>query len=161
MREWGSWLRAPVKRSVGQDRSKFLRDEKDAAWDVNYGNSNNSQRFSGDYVNQVVQTDFQGRIFSEALSSRENNQGFNSSNKDKAVLAANFKSFDGPSEEELTGLNLEESNKRKRGPNNNSLMEIEGGYVGALSETGLSNADCPVSSTNVLATLARQASHLQ
>ncbi|KAL1818048.1 hypothetical protein ACET3Z_020622 [Daucus carota] len=112
-------------------------------------------------MTEVVQTDFQGRIFSEALSSRENNQGFNSSNKDKAVLAANFKSFDGPSEEELTGLNLEESNKRKRGPNNNSLMEIEGGYDGALSETGLSNADCPVSSTNVLATLARQASHLQ
>lgn len=156
VREWGSWLRAPVRRSVGQDRSKFLRDEKDAVWDVNYGNSNNSQHFLGDYGKQVVQADLQGRIFS-----RENNQEFDSSNKDKVVLAANFKNSAGPSEEELIGLSLEERNKRKRGPDNNSFMEIEGGIGGAFSETGLSNANCLVSSTTVLATLARQASHLQ
>lgn len=42
-REWGPWLRAPARRTAGQDRSKFLRDERDSDWGVFQGDSNSNQ----------------------------------------------------------------------------------------------------------------------
>lgn len=160
-REWGIWLRAPARRAGGNDRSKFLRDERDADWDVNYGNSKFNQHISGDSGKQIMQINRQGRNSSKALSVKEINQEAINYRKDNLVLAANFKQQVGPSEEELIGLNIEESNKRRRGPEVNNYMEIEDGRKEANLETGLSNADCPASVTNELATLAKQASHLQ
>lgn len=76
-------------------------------------------------------------------------------------MAGNFKNISGPSEEELVGLNVEDSNKRRRGPDNNIFMEIEGINDETILEAGLSKIDCPGSNTTDLATLARQDSHLQ
>lgn len=161
VRKWGTWLRAPARRSVGQDRSKFLRDERDVDWDVIPGHSNINQRFSGESGKQMVQTNLDGRNISSALSNKAINQGFNYSNKDETILVANFKNHTGPSEEELTGLNLEERNKRRRGPNDNMCMEIEVVNGRLISGTGLSHSECPVSSSSNLAKLARQASQPQ
>lgn len=36
-REWGSWLRAPPRRAVAQNQSKWLRDEGDATWETRIG----------------------------------------------------------------------------------------------------------------------------
>ncbi|KAK1391978.1 hypothetical protein POM88_011034 [Heracleum sosnowskyi] len=86
----------------------------------------------------------QGRKFSSIPSVKESYQEGILNNKDKGILAGNFKNLSGPSKEELIGLNVEDSNKRRRGPNNNIFMEIEGVDDGALPEAGLSKTDCPV-----------------
>lgn len=61
VRDWGVWLRAPARKSVGQDRSKFLWDERDGDWDVINGNSNLRQQFSGDSGRQENQVDIPKR----------------------------------------------------------------------------------------------------
>lgn len=71
----------------------------------------------------------------------------------------NFKTLTGPSDQELTGLNMDER-KRRRVPNVNEFMEIEGGNGLAYSETIFSNTDYAASSMNyclsLLCRLARQ-----
>ena len=161
VREWGPWLRAPARRSVGQDRSKFLRDERDIDWDAFHENSNPCQQVSGDSGKQVVKTGFQERNVSITLSNEAKNPGFNSNNMSEALVAAKFKNHCGPTEEELVGFNMEERNKRRRGPEGNNFMEIEGISRDLHTEASLSTADYLVSSTYDLATLARQASHQQ
>lgn len=160
-RDWGAWLRAPARRAANQDRSKFLRDERDPDWDVFQGNSNYKQHFSGEVGKQIVQSDMVRRNSSNTVTKLATNQGFNPAIRDEAVLAVNFKKNIGPSEDELTGLNMEERNKRRRGPDTSMGMEIETDNVILYSETGLSYSDCPISSSTVLAKLAEQASQPQ
>lgn len=40
-REWGNWLRAPARRGGGQERSKWLRDEREDGWSGNFGGDRN------------------------------------------------------------------------------------------------------------------------
>lgn len=60
--------------------------------------------------------------------------------------------------EELTGLNIEERKRRRSGPDSTEFMQTEGGNGGAYTETALSIQDCTDSSSNVLTKLAKQAS---
>lgn len=160
-RDWGSWLRAPARRAANQDRSKFLRDERDVDWDVFQGKSNFKQHVSGEGGNQIVQSGMARRNFSNNSSNLATNQGFNSTASDDTVLAANFKSATGPNAEELIGLNIEERNKRRRGPDTSMGMDVETNNGIMYSGAGLSHTDCPTSSTTILATLAGQASQPQ
>lgn len=159
-REWEAWLRAPAWRAAGQERSRFLRDDRDNDSDGIQGDSNVFQQFSGDYGSQLVPTGLHGRVVSYALSNKAGNQGFNSNNKNE-FLRVKFKYFIGSTEEELTGLNVEEGNKRRRGLDDRVGMEIEGDTRVLFSEAGLSRLDCSTSSTSDLAKLAVQASHPQ
>lgn len=36
-KDWGSWLRAPPRRVVGQTQSKWLRSENDDTWEERIG----------------------------------------------------------------------------------------------------------------------------
>lgn len=54
VREWEVWLRAPTRRVAGNDRSKFLRDERDMDWVANQGSSNFDQRFSRESGTQIL-----------------------------------------------------------------------------------------------------------
>lgn len=161
VREWGTWLRAPVRRMVGQDHSKFLREDRDIDWDANHGNSNVNQHFSGDSGNQEIHRGVQGRNNNYSLSNKALIKGISSNNMDKALLAEKFKKQGGPTDEELIGFNIEEWNKRRGGPDENVFMNVEGDNQEATSETGLSNLDFPVSSATSLAKLAKQASRSQ
>lgn len=76
-------------------------------------------------------------------------------------MGAKFKNHIGLTEEELTGLNVEEGNKRRRGPDDRVGMEIEGDTSVLFSEADLSRLNCSTSFTSDLAKLAVQASHPQ
>lgn len=53
----------------------------------------------------------------------------------------NFETPIRPTEEELTGLNMDERQKRRRGPGLNEFMDVEGGNVSSYPETALSEMD--------------------
>lgn len=161
VREWGPWLRAPARRAGGQDRSKFLRDERDIDWDAFHGNSNPYQQDYRDSGTQMGKTGDQECNSSIILSTATKNPGFSSNNRNGANGAAKFKNHFGPTGEELVGLNMDERNKRRRGPEENNFMEIKGGNRVLNTEASLSTTDCLASHTFDLATLARQASHQQ
>lgn len=109
VRDWGNWLRAPPRKAAGQERSRWLRDERDVDWGTNSGSANYNQ-----YSSESASAD---RMWG-------GNQGRNSMGKahvsDKSQLIENSKNLAvkfnssssiGPDNEELYGLNLEE---RKR-----------------------------------------------
>lgn len=68
-----------------------------------------------------------------------------------------LKSFNGPEEDELSGLNIEERKRQRSEAHEFSDTTIfnQHSHQGSV----LSHNDCPDTTTNVLATLARQASH--
>lgn len=159
VREWGDWLRAPSRRLAGQEMSKWLRDEGDVDWGVKHG-TDNFPRDSRDMISKNKELtgafNSEGRIrpISKAIVMGSNSQVDKSN-----MLAANYKlkSGDGPTEEELTGLVMDER-KRRRGLETNELMEVEGGSGLSSTDSALSRSDCAVSSPEILATLAMQAS---
>lgn len=156
VKEWGNWLRAPSRKAAGQERSRWLRDERDVEWVVNSGNANYNQHFSESVSADRMRGDNQGRDFrGKAHIGTEKSQQMELSN----VLAANTKtnSFIGPDMGELNGLNVEER-KRRRGLDNVEYMETEGGSMVLLSESNLSKVDCADSSPEFLDQLAKQAS---
>ncbi|KAL8155329.1 hypothetical protein AgCh_000638 [Apium graveolens] len=116
--------RAPIWRAAGQERSRFLRDDRDGDWDGTQGDSN----------------------------------GFNSNIKNE-FLGEKFKNPIGPTAEELTGLNVEEGNKKRIGLDDRVGMEIEGDTRVLFSEAGLSRLDFLTSSTSDLAKLTVQATY--
>lgn len=155
VRKWGIWLRAPPRKAAGQERSRWLRDERDVDWGTNSGSANYSQSFSENVTAYRMWEVNLGRNFRGKAHVLDNSQLIDSSKK----LAANFNSSSsiGPDKEELLGLNLEER-KRRRGLNENEYMETEGGNVALITESNLSRIDCTDSSPEFLAKLARQAS---
>lgn len=54
----------------------------------------------------------------------------------------------GPFEDELIRLNIEEMKRRRSGPTDNQLMELDGVNRANYSELVLSEIDCAGSSTN-------------
>ncbi|KAL8097407.1 hypothetical protein AgCh_030511 [Apium graveolens] len=159
LREWGTWLRAPSRRMVGQERSKWLREEKDEDWGANYGDVNQSQKFSkgmtaGDGVKGQSRSEVRDWANSNAIISVSDahliySNSLEGNNIPNKVV--------GPSEQELDGLNMANS-KRKRGPGVYEYMELENGNVMGTSETALSHRDCAASLPELLAKLAQQAS---
>lgn len=153
VKEWGNWLRAPPRKAAGQERSRWLRDERDVEWGVNLGNANYNQHFSESVSADRMRGGNQGRDFrGKAHIGTEKSQQIEFSN----VLAANTKtnSLIGPDMGELNGLNVEER-KRRRGLDNTEYMETEGGNMVLLSESNLSKVDCADSSPEFLAQLAK------
>lgn len=79
-------------------------------------------------------------------------------NSNTRAVKSNMVTINGPSEEELNGFNIEDRKRRRSEPVNNELMvtdEIEP----SQPDFAIYNTDCVVSSTKILATLTRQASH--
>lgn len=145
IRKWGTWLRAPSRRVVGQERSKWLRDERDEDWGVTYGNANywlNSAEETpvgkGNDINS--RSDSRMGINKKAIISGSTQQIGSSS---QLAANSNYKAFIRPNNEEFVGLNIEEL-KRRCGLSENEYMEIEGGNGLVYSETTLSNTDCVV-----------------
>ncbi|KAL8095248.1 hypothetical protein AgCh_036634 [Apium graveolens] len=157
-REWGAWLRALARMAAGQERRRFLRDDRDGDWDELKEIQTSFSNFRGDFGSQLVPTNLHGRVVSYALSNKAGNQGFIFNNRNE-FLGAKFKNPIGPIEEELTGLNVKEGNKRRRGPNDRVGMEIEGDTRVLFSEAGLSRLDFSTSSASDLAKFAVQDSH--
>lgn len=160
-REWGGWLRAPPRRTAMNEKSKWLRNERDEVWGGNFGNDNHGQDFSG----------FQTEAGSGRVGMRRNSRdGVHDGAiisvtgvgkdmvKDSATILKN-KDAIGPSEDELVGLNIEERKRRRSGPSISDNMDIEKNNDSAISETVFSKADYTVSSDSILATSARQTSH--
>lgn len=157
IREWGSGLRAPARRLAGQERSKWLRDERDIDWGVNHGSSNYSQHFSGSVTKVVERKKISRSDF------RANNKALGTGSSSQLDISKiveannNFKSIIGPTEQELHGLNIEER-KRRRGPGVTEFMDIEDTNRLHQSGAALSNVDCATSSPELLAKLVMQAS---
>ena len=76
------------------------------------------------------------------------------------VQAAKLKNISliGPSENELDGLSFEEKKRKRNGPEEGVFLLTDGKTVSANPEADLSNMDCSVSSTILLAESARQTS---
>lgn len=155
LREWGVWLRAPQRRMAGQERSKWLRDERDEDWGVNYGSG--SYCSTEDGVKQQSRSGIRHQLSNEATIPGSDCQlvfpNMDAGNN-------NFKPVNGPSAQELIGLNMD-ARKRRRGADKEELMEIEGGHGNSVSEHAISSRDFASSSLELLAQLAKQASQSQ
>ncbi|KAL8096581.1 hypothetical protein AgCh_037515 [Apium graveolens] len=154
IREWGSWLRAPARRGGNQERSKWLRDDREDRWGEKFGGeSNQGIQIPGYQQNTVVQ--------------RENREGL----VNKAPIVENLKNMTdktmegnvnlniviGPGDSELDGLEIEERKRKRIGPVGNK--EIVQEVVMYQQDPALSTVDCPGTSNLLLAQLAQQASH--
>lgn len=159
VKEWGGWLRAPLRRAVAQERSRWLRDDRDEDWGGKYGRDGN-QGFQN--------TDFtQGRDKSVVNQEKSNDRAIVTGDLNRGIRFG--KSLEGNSfsknniglgHEELTGLELEERIKRKRvGPEDNMICGNEDNTNNM--DSVLSHFDCTETASSVLAPLARQASHPQ
>lgn len=159
-KEWGSWLRAPPRRAVGQETSRWLRDDRDGEWGKNLGDDSYGQHFAGGQVGGTVKENSQRRYF------RDNMQGGVQKSGTKDMIEnSNFPSSNqiikfgiGPTEEELSGLNVNERKRTRSGPKDDEFMDTEGSNRGIHTDAILSNEDCVASQTNLLATLAKKAS---
>ncbi|KAL1809657.1 hypothetical protein ACET3Z_026647 [Daucus carota] len=137
---------------VGQERSKWLRDERDEDWGAKSGIDS---YFSADEgVKQQSGSVIRKESTSKAILSGSNCQlGYSNMMAGSSL----FKLDNGPSTQELVGLNMDER-KRRRETDTNELMEVEGGQVTSVSEPALSRRDLAASSPEFLAKLAEQAS---
>lgn len=159
-RDWGGWLRAPPRRAAGQDRSKWLRDERDVDWGNNFGEDNYYQKSSGFQTAGVTKESYQNRIFRDNRQPLATisgvNKGCDNSNLNILRQSANFSI--GPTEDELDGLNIEDRKRRRSGPQQEDLMPMDRNVDSTILDAALSTVDCATSPSNILATLAQQAS---
>lgn len=162
IREWGSWLRAPLRRTTGQERSRWLRDERDGDWGENHGSSNKKQQYSGVVAREKEIIDISRSDVRAGNNKMAVLVGSQSIQNESHHLGENyiFKSASGPTAEELIGLNMDER-KRRRGPEVSEHMDIEGNIGLLQTEDALYHTDCAVSPPELLATLALQASQQQ
>ncbi|KAL1811638.1 hypothetical protein ACET3Z_021703 [Daucus carota] len=140
---------------TGQERSKWLRDERDEDWGVNYGSG--SYCSTEDGVKQQSGSGIRHQLSNEATIPGSDCQLVF---QNMEAGDNNFKPVNGPSAQELIGLNMDER-KRRRGADNGELMEIEGGHGNSVSEHAISSRDFASSSPELLAQLAKQASQSQ
>ncbi|KAL1805925.1 hypothetical protein ACET3Z_028993 [Daucus carota] len=169
-KEWGSWLRAPPRRSSAPAKSKWLREDGDIDWEerrgrvnVNARSGEGSWRFPGN----------QGRYDKDATNQVQygSNGSYrvNEGGKDADLLGGkNNSNFNnGPEEEELIGLQVTERKRMRGDPDTYAIMDTEGGLAKESGGKGMENRnpdvvlseiDCSTSSNSNLAKLARQAS---
>ncbi|KAL1831158.1 hypothetical protein ACET3Z_000809 [Daucus carota] len=148
---------------AGQERSKWLRDERDEEWGKNLGKDNYYADFSGrqivgkgkeKYQEVTVHTNVHGSV---CLVEEGGLAGNSNLSKAKLIMGNST----GPTEEELIGLSFEERKRRRSGPVAKEYMDTDGGIVSVFPETALSKVDCADSIPTELAGLARQVSQLQ
>lgn len=138
VKEWGNWLRAPLRRVAVQSQSKWLRDEND----------------DGDLAVTEPRADI-GKI--NSLSSAKI-QVFN--------IASNV--LYEINEDDNMGLHLEERKRQRSEVETVGHMEIDLGHQlensiteHATKENAISSGDLTASTNQILAELARQANHQQ
>lgn len=168
-REWGSWLRAPPRRVAGQPKSRWLRDEGDVDWEARKGRDNNIPQSGGSGYDRGGNQGIQKSNSSYGMHGNRNLIQL----KDKGPMTAvtsdlvnKSNHYIGPDEDELSGLNIVERKRPRGGLGSYDTMDTKGHLQRATKETSsgliteatLSGRDCVVSSENVLATLALQAS---
>lgn len=170
-KDWGSWLRAPPRRAVGQTQSKWLRSENDDTWEERIGGGYNKQSFSrGGNSNQEQEirraSDFRKEVVTDLRNGKE-----------QAVILkeANLVGFRSTSnlvydmaEDDSELIQLEDRKRRRESPNQVGHMDIDLGGKITDSQTkkqphgiDISNEDLPVTSHHSPAELAMQASHSQ
>ncbi|KAL8156424.1 hypothetical protein AgCh_001495 [Apium graveolens] len=147
-------------RAGGQEKSKWLRDEKDGDWGEKFGKDNYYNQ-SADWQEGMKGKESYFRSRSRGIViSNVTNLGAQSGGENSNVSAGYFKT-NGPTEDELVGLNIEERKRRRSGLDTKEYMETDrsiGDTEISPMEAILSNKDCIVSSSPALAKLAMQAS---
>ncbi|XP_074366501.1 uncharacterized protein LOC141707310 [Apium graveolens] len=154
--EWGGWLRAPPRRAGGQEKSKWLRDEKDGDWGEKFGKDNYYNQ-SADWQEGMKGKESYFRSWSRGIViSNVTNLGAQSGGENLNVSAGYFKT-NGPTEDELVGLKIEERKRRRSGLDTKEYMKTDrsiGDTEISPMEAILSNKYCIVSSSPALAKLA-------
>ena len=177
-KEWGSWLRAPPRKTGGPVRSRYLRGEDDTEWEArqgrynsgpksgggSYGAENNSM-ILGNPARQATRN--QGDITNPLLIAARNMEGRReNSNLEDTGGNGILNIEDGPDLDETTGLLFTDRKRLRGGPDKYDVMDIPGGLGNSSDSTfsnkpkdvGLSGMDCSTSNNSQLATLAQQAS---
>lgn len=169
IKEWGTWLRAVPRRSAGQERSKWLRDENDVGWEERIGRGNSGAKFQGENSGGkgkeiAVRRDFRD---TSNISKFKNNMESGYGGLILSNGPDNTVSFQhGPEVEEDIGLNLEDRKRRRSGPESKGPMDTEGEFKviefseqnNTTQEAFFSDLDSAASSQFDLAKLAQQAS---
>lgn len=168
-RDWGSWLRAPMRRGAGQGDSKWLRNEEDADWAAKFGRENNYPHFpaenSGVKDNAPSDT---SNTRSNVANVQTNLVFQNRQGREKIRSGPNtFKSLsDGLEVEETSEMGIENRKRMRSGSESGTIMDVEYSLIrseladGNISqkETEISGTDFLATNNSVLATLAMQAS---
>lgn len=157
-KEWGGWLRAQPRRVAG--KSKWLREDGDGDWSGKYGIDSKDQNMAGNQGYGLRKAGTQAR------SNREGDINniklkevviFKQGDVGKAGDGSNILLSNGPSDEELDGLDIEARKRKRLGHGFAENMDTSNiGF--AQNDSALSNVDCAGSNNNILATLAEQAS---
>lgn len=168
-KDWGSWLRAPPRKVVGQTQSKWLRNENDDTWEVRIGGENNKQSFSGgNNSNQdkgvKMASDYWGEIVTNSRNGKEIMLRVNEADFKGFKTTSNLVYESNKDDSEIIQLG---ERKRRRGViSGHASMDIDLGpkigdnKTGRLQiGTGISSEDLSASSRNSTAELAMQASH--
>lgn len=158
VRGWGSWLRAPPRRGAALGRSKWLRDDSTEDWGDNHGKDKDKNIQN---LNEGREEGSQ-RQRRNSVNDNAHNMGYASNGdilKDRRAGNDLSQQNFGPQSGELDGLVVEERKRQRVGLHDN--MDLDKNYENTTSDSGLSGRDCTESSTNILATLAQQASQTQ
>lgn len=127
-KEWGSWLRAPPRRGCGQNKSKWLREEGDASWDSKFGKDNVYQQL---LKKQSQSNEFEGNKERNIREKLQTGARFKENLNCTGVILnteavkSKFVNFSGPTDDELTGLDLEERKRKRTGPGIIEDMQTE------------------------------------
>lgn len=155
-------MRAPPRRAAGASKSKWLREEGDGEWGNSYGKDNlkqqNPEQSIPSFMRAVSPT-LKRRDCSADSANISGVTGGNISNSNVVGGNANSLNNNGPEEEELDGLSLEER-KRRRSEAHGFISTGINKETSSMDSV-LSNGDCSESHTQSLATLAQQASQQQ
>lgn len=167
-KEWGQWLRAPPRRAMEGGKSKWLREETDSEWGRQDGGTKQGTTNQGFQKNNYSGQSDKSHNYrdggskttqSDSLKERAGNIFNVEKEREGNTFNVQDNGLYGLDSEELYGLNLEER-KRQRSEAHGPDMQTRQSFVPNKDST-LSKVDCVESSSNLLATLATQASHQQ
>lgn len=169
VKEWGSWLRAPPRKVAGQTQSKWLRAENDDTWEDRIGGDSNKQHQSGG------KSEKKGKEIRKESDHRDMvvMKGGVNRNTTNSSLAPKFQGFNttsnllyGLNEEDNVGLQIEERKRRRSEIEEvglvDTVMGLQTNVMNVEQNTrgaAISAEDLVEPRNNVLAELARQASH--
>lgn len=166
VKEWGSWLRAPPRKTAAQGRSKWLREEEDQGWEERIGRDNCQAGLAGFSNSKKGSEEDKDRnrgkslvvvnaknISSDILNSKNIQAG-------SGVFNSNQSGLD---QDELSGLKIEERKRPRREVESSGLIVTGTGLETTISgntdmELILSSSDCMTSSLSNLAQSAKQTS---
>lgn len=135
-----------------------MRDDDDASWGNRYGKENMNQNFSEE---KVGSSDINGgdkhesRMITLAGEKSTKNLNYMRGNPRIKIIESKFVSLNGPTEDEMNGLDLEERKRKRIGPVGVEAMQTDGEET-TFTESVLSRIDCAESITKTMATLAKQ-----